>query len=321
MKIAILGCGRWASFHAWYQSTILKNDVLVWGIDDACYKSLSTTRKNNYLTLPKSVNFTTDLRAALKFSDHIVISISAQAMPEFSKRIKEIAPKKKTFILCMKGLIDETGERLSVVLSREIDKSNKVVVWVGPGHTQEFVKGQPNIMLIDGQDEKAVEDVIARFKSSLIRLYKGEDLLGAEVGAAAKNVIGIVAGILDGANLTSLKGALMARGIYEVAKLIVAMGGKQMTAYGISHLGDFQATLFSECSHNRRYGEKFIKGEHEEHLAEGVATSKALNFLAKKHNVDMPICRSCYEILHEGRTLQDCFREIFERENIREFRF
>ena len=322
MNISILGCGRWASFHAWYQSKILNNSTLVWGLGDSqTFKDISTTRKNDYLTLPDSVEFTADLASAINFSDYIIISISAQAMPEFSREIAKHKPMNKTFVLCMKGIIDSTGERLSEVLSREINESNKITVWVGPGHVQEFIKGNPNIMLVDGTDEKSVDDVISKFKSKLIRFYKGDDLIGAEIGAAAKNVVGIIAGILDGANRTSLKGALMARGIYEVARLIVALGGKMLTAYGVSHLGDFEATLFSKNSQNRRYGESFYKGVRCDYLAEGIATSKALHLLATQHKVEMPISNLCYQILHEGKDIQEGFRELFERDNVKEFRF
>jgi len=324
MKVTILGCGRWASFHAWYQAKVLGNDVLVWGLDDAMFREISTTRKNEYITLPKQVQFTSNLQTAIDNAEYIIISISAQAMPQFSRDIAKCKPRKKTFVLCMKGIIDCTGERLSVVLRREIDKTNKITVWVGPGHVQDFTTGQPNIMLIDGCDPDAVIDVTTKFKSNLIRLYQGDDLLGAEVGAAAKNVLGIMAGMLDGAGMESLKGALMARGIYEVAKLIVAMGGKKITAYGISHLGDFQATLFSVNSHNRKYGEDYYKASQHHactHVAEGVATAKAMHLLATKYKVEMPICKLCYEILHKGKNPNEGMKQLFERDNVKEFRF
>lgn len=321
MNITILGCGRWASFHAWYQAEILGNNVLVWGPDDKFYRELAATHKNAYVTLPDSINFTNDLEKAINFADYIIISISSQSMPECCKRIGALKPKGKTFVLCMKGIIDTSGERLSTVITREIDNSNKVNVWVGPGHPQELASGSSNIMIIAGSDAESVSDVAGKFKSKLIRLYEGEDLLGVEIGAAAKNVIGIMAGLLDGAGRTSLKGALMARGVYEVSHLIVAMGGDQLTAYGISHLGDYEATLFSKNSHNRMYGECLYKGEKMDSLAEGVATSKAIQLLAKKYNVEMPICRLCYEILYEGKSPDEGFFELFERNYAKEFRF
>jgi len=321
MNVTILGCGRWASFHAWYQAEVLKNNVLVWGLEDETFKQISTTRRNEFITLPSSVEFTTDLKKAIDFAEYILIVISAQAMPEFSKRIGDLKPMGKTFVLCMKGIIHTTGERLSEVLLKNIGDSNKAAVWVGPGHTQEFAQGIPNVMLIASSDEKTTYRIVEKFKSKLVRLYRGEDLLGAEIGAAAKNVLGIMAGILDASGQYCLKGALMARGAFEVSNLIVAMGGQQLTAYGISHLGDYESTLFSKHSSNRNFGEMFYRGEKTEFLAEGVDTSKALNYLAKKYKVDMPICRLCYEILHKGKDMKSGMRELFERKDGKEFKF
>jgi glycerol-3-phosphate dehydrogenase (NAD(P)+) len=115
-------------------------------------------------------------------------------------------------------------------------------------------------MVIDSKDEKTKHELVEAFSSDLIRFYYGTDLIGNEVGAAAKNVIGIAAGMLDGLGLTTLKGALMSRGTREVARLISAMGGNELSAYGLCHLGDYEATVFSEHSQNRRFGEMFIKG-------------------------------------------------------------
>ena len=327
MKTSILGCGRWASFHAWYQAKILNNNVMMWGrADDQCFKDIAMFRKNGYLELPKSVDLTDDLGSALKYSNYIIISISSQGMSNLSDNIAKHSPKGKTFILAMKGIDNKTGERLSQILKNRIDESNKICVWVGPGHVQDFLAGQPNIMIIDGEDSSVVKDVAGKFTSKLIKLYEGDDLIGAEIGAAAKNVIGIAAGLLDGAQMSSLKGVLMARGCWEVSQLITAMGGKQLTAYGISHLGDFEATLFSQNSHNRRYGEEYMRAKlhgrlmKQEGLAEGVETVKALNLLRRKHNVSMPITKLVYQIIHEDHDANLGLDKILDRINGEEFK-
>jgi glycerol-3-phosphate dehydrogenase (NAD(P)+) len=322
MNVTILGCGRWAGFHAWYQAEILKNNALIWGrTGSEKFEHISKTRKNKYLKLPRRVKFTSDLEYALDFAEYIIIAISAQGMKDLTAKISAFNPVKKTFILCMKGIIDETGELLTYVVKKSVGESNKIVIWVGPGHVQELVKRRPSVMLIDGLDRDAVRDVIGLFKSGLIRFYEGDDAVGAEIGSAAKNVLGIAAGMLDGAGLTSLKGVLMVRGAYEVSKLIVAMGGNQVTAYGLSHLGDFEATLFSQNSRNRIYGEMFYKGQKSKYPAEGVATCRALKLLAEKYNVEMPICNLCYQVLYEGKNLDDGIRGLFMRDHAKEFRF
>ncbi len=145
------------------------------------------------------------------------------------------------------------------------------------------------------------------FKSELIRFYYGEDLIGTEIGAAAKNVMGIVAGVLDGCGYASLKGSLMSRGAREVARLIKAMGGNELSAYGLAHLGDYEATLFSEYSHNRMYGEMLVKDKKFEKLAEGVPTAAAMKKLGEKYGVDLPITCAVYDLCYgEAKEGEDC---------------
>lgn len=121
---------------------------------------------------------------------------------------------------------------MSEVVNEEIKQNIKLAVWVGPGHVQPFVKGIPNCMLISSSKIDITKNIIEWFSSELIRLYIGQDLIGNEIGAGAKNVIGIAAGMLDGLNYSSLKGALMARGSREISRLIRAMGGNELTIYG-----------------------------------------------------------------------------------------
>lgn len=164
--------------------------------------------------------------------------------------------------------------RLSEIAEEAVGDCNDVAVWLGPGHVQEFVNGVPNCMVIDSRSEAVKERLIAWLSGGLIRFYYGTDLIGNEIGAAAKNVIGIAAGMLDGMGLSSLKGALMSRGTREVSRLIAAMGGNGFSAYGLCHLGDYEATVFSQYSHNRRFGELFVRGEPYTELAEGYDTVK-----------------------------------------------
>ena len=189
----------------------------------------------------------------------------------------------------MKGIDITTGRRLSQIVSDGLTRENDVAVWLGPGHVQEFYAGIPNCMVIDSADAATKAHLVDEFSSNLIRFYYGEDLIGSEIGAAAKNVIGIAAGMLDGMGLSTLKGALMSRGTREIAALIKAMGGSELSAYGLCHLGDYETTLFSKHSHNRAYGEGYVKGEKFAKLAEGVSTTKAVLSLAKEKGIEMPI--------------------------------
>ncbi len=329
MNISVLGCGRWGSFIAWYQATQLKNKVISWGPQgDYSYEVLKNTGKNEYVVLDKTIELTCDLQYAVTASDVIIISISSQGLRGFMKKVAAYDVKDKIFVLCMKGIEEATGKRLSEILMESGVKKDKIAVWVGPGHIQAFTQGIPNCMLIDSYDPALKKYIADSFKSSLIRFYYGNDIIGSEIGAAAKNVLGIAAGVLDGSGYVSLKGPLMARGAYEVGKLIKAMGGEFSSAYGLAHLGDYETTLFSEYSHNRRYGEMMAHGARFEKLAEGVMTAKAMKELGDKYGVELPITNAVYEAcflskpFENGNGAEKCMEillKLFDREIKSEF--
>lgn len=320
MNFTVLGPGRWGSFIAWYLNKI-GNNVTLWGREiDEKMKQFITTRSNEYVTLPESITLSTDLQQALQVSEYVVISISSQGVRDLMSNIIHFKEyKQKKFILCMKGIEDKTGKRLSSILIEFGVPKENIAVWVGPGHIQSFVNGIPSVMIIDSYNEDLSLFLVKKLKSDLIRFYQGNDIIGSEIGAAAKNVMGIAAGLLDGINYSTLKGGLMARGAYEISKLISACGGKSLSAYGLCHLGDYEATLFSKYSHNRMFGEKFAKGEKFDKLAEGVATSSALLTLANSVGVELPITKIVYDVIYEKISKEDALKQLFARENLKEF--
>lgn len=320
MKVSVLGCGRWGSCIAWYLDKI-GHDVMTCGLEDAPeFIRLKETRKNDYLEFPESIEISSDLEKAVSRAEVIVISISSQYLRSYFEDISKYNLDGKTIVLCMKGVEAATGKRLSEIVEEFVDTDKTpVAVWVGPGHPQDYVRGIPNCMVIDSNNQEVKDRLVNEFTSELIRFYLGTDLIGSEIGAAAKNVIGIAAGMLDGLGYTSLKGALMARGTREIARLIKALGGNEMSAYGLCHLGDYEATLFSPWSHNRKYGESFVKGDKFEKLAEGVMTSKALLKLGRQHGVDLPIVEGIYSVLFENVDVKEAISKLFVRSVKKEF--
>lgn len=317
-KIFVIGCGRWGSFIAWYLDRI-GHDVALYGRStSARMQELMETRKNEYLTLPESVRLTTSYDDC-KDVDTIVISVGSQTLHQVADCLAEAGIENKAIVLCMKGIEIGSGRRLTQIMTDTLDHSNKVAVWLGPGHVQEFCRGIPNCMVIDSNDELLKDDLVRSFSSDLIRFYYGTDLIGNEIGGAAKNVIGIAAGILDGLDMSSLKGALMARGTREIARLIVAMGGEESSAYGLCHLGDYEATLFSKHSQNRAYGESVVMKTGYKKLAEGYYTVKAFRNLGKSYGVELPICEAVYEVLYEEKDVKEAFGKLFQRSLKNEF--
>ncbi len=319
-NVTVIGCGRWGSFIAYYLDKIGKNVTLYGRSTSKDFISFKETRSNGKVYLKDSLKLEDNLSVALN-NDIIVISINSQGLRNLMKEIVNIGVKNKTFILCMKGIEIETGKRLSEVVNEFVDESCKVAVWIGPGHVEEFVKGVPNCMVIDSSDDMVKEKLVKEFSSSLIRFYYGSDLIGNEIGAASKNVIGIAAGMLDGLGLSSLKGALMSRGTIEISRFIKAMGGNEISAYGLCHLGDYEATVFSKHSHNRMFGELFVKKEEYSSLAEGYYTVKAMINIARDKNIELPICETVYNILYENKDPKGEIDKLFMRSIKKEFLF
>lgn len=319
MKVSALGCGRWGSFISWYLSET-GHSVVEWGRENGrAYNQLKNDGGNEYVKLSEKIRLTSDLEYAVKSADVVVISIKSQALRELAAEIKAYGATEKPVVLCMKGLEENTGKRLTEIMIEEGFSKDKIAVWVGPGHIQEFVNGRPNCMVIDGYDKELVRNLADSFKSKLIRFYYGGDVVGSEVGAAAKNVMGIAAGVLDGGERSSLKGPLMSRGAREISRLIKAMGGNELSAYGLCHLGDYETTLFSKFSNNRQYGEDLYLKKPFAKLAEGVSTAKALKILGEKYDVELPITNAVYNIIYEQKDPLGELLKLFERKTVVEF--
>lgn len=316
MKVTVIGCGRWGSCITWYLDHIGHEVSLYGRAESPRMQRFLRERKNDLLELPASVQLCTTLQCA-DAAEVIVISINSQGLRQLMDELcAAVDLREKNIVLCMKGIEIETGKRLTEIVMEATCPPAGVAVWLGPGHVQEFYAGNPNCMVIDSDDTALTHKLVDAFTSNLIRFYYGTDLIGSEIGGAAKNVIGIAAGMLDGLHLSTLKGALMSRGTSEVARLIGALGGKPQSAYGLCHLGDYEATVFSEHSQNRRFGECLVQGKAYDKLAEGYYTVDAMVRIGKKVGVELPICEAVYSVLYENATVEDCIQKLFSR-NIR----
>lgn len=318
MQVSVIGCGRWGSLIAWYLDGIGHSVALYGRAESPHFQAFLQTRKNDILELSDRVRLTSDLADTCR-AEILLISVPSQKLRSFFAELKPLDLHGKEIVLCMKGLEVGTGKRLSQIAEEELPPDNRVAVWLGPGHVQEFLAGVPNCMVIDSRYEDLKKKLIEAFSGKLIRFYYGEDLIGNEIGAATKNVIGIAAGMLDGLHLSTLKGALMSRGTHEIAVLIGAMGGNPFSAYGLCHLGDYEATVFSPYSHNRAFGECIASGKTYSSLAEGYATAAAVMALADRYGVELPICRAVYRVLYKNAAPAEELVSLFNRSLKREW--
>ncbi|MBD3368839.1 glycerol-3-phosphate dehydrogenase [Candidatus Fermentibacteria bacterium] len=317
-RLSVIGCGRWGSFHLWY-GVRLGMRVIGWEPESSePFRELRESRRNAYMRLPDEASLTCDLRQAAG-ADVMVVSVPVQKFRGVARLLSELDLSETVVALCMKGLERDTGKRPAEIAREEGIDPSGLCAWVGPGHPQQLLKEVPSCMLVAAEQLRTAEELAGRMGSDLLRLYRSTDLVGAEIGAATKNVAGIAAGMLDGMGYSGLKGALMARAPQEVARLVTALGGDWRTVFGLSHLGDYQATLFSPYSRNRAYGEALVRNEGFPGLAEGVETSVAVVHLADRLDVDMPITNAVKDIIDEKYTATEAVEILFGRPEREEF--
>ena len=289
MKVSVLGAGRWASCLALCLDR--KNyDILMWEIvrDDGTENELFLYGKNQFVTLSDKVKYTHDLEKAVNYGEVLVISILSQQVDNFMQSIKKISGyENKKYVLAMKGIEASTSRRLSEILIDNGVKKENIAVFVGPGHVQSISVGQPTNMIVSAYNREYAKELIAKFQNpGHLDISYSDDIIGTEIGAASKNVIGIAAGILQGSGLEQKKGPLMPAALIEIGKFIKAMGGQENTAQSLSFLGDFQATLFDNNSKNLTYGKTIVEMGKIDNDAisklfdvrsvEGIMTAKAL---------------------------------------------
>lgn len=315
-KISILGAGRWASCIAYILDS-KKYSITMWQREESTNNSLFVTRKNQYVTLPKNINLTHNLKSSIDSAEVIIISIYSQNLQDLMNKVKAIKGyQTKKYCLAMKGIECSTGRRLSeILLDNGVPKDN-IAVWAGPGHIQSLAKGGKANMLISAYNSGLAKELAQSFSTKNINLSISYDIIGTELGAAAKNVYGIASGILQAnPEYAHCIGGLMVASVKEMSNLIDISGGKPTSAVGLAMLGDYQATMFDDNSKNLTYGKTIIKQNtlKPEKLkeiiggtnVEGIKTCEALLKLKNQFNskrsdeqqLVMPICEQLQKIL------------------------
>ena len=214
-KISLIGCGRWGTFLGWYAGNYCGFDqVDMYDIPTSPnFIELRDTRKNPYLSLSDNMILHDKIEDVLK-NDIIIVSIGCQHFRSLCRQLNGFDVRGRTFLLAMKGLETPSAAIMHDIMKEEIQQNIHIAVLAGPGHVQDYMKKVPSCAVIDSYEEETKDMLIKNLQSELIRFYYGSDLIGNQIGAALKNVIGLAAGILDGLEWYGLKGALMARCLF-----------------------------------------------------------------------------------------------------------
>lgn len=323
-KITLLGGGSWGTALAKLLSEN-GHDVTVWLRDENQCNLLSTERINKkYLPnvkIPENIVFTSNINKAAKDSEILLIVTPTQMIREVLRQIDDANKTEKIIINASKGIERGTMDLVSDIVKEETTNCIFAVL-SGPSHAEEVGLTLPTAITIACDDKQVAEDIQDAFMSSYFRVYTNEDVIGAELGGALKNIIALGAGISDGVGYgDNAKAALMNRGIVEIARLGIAMGADVHTFYGLSGIGDLIVTCTSKHSRNWNAGYLIGQGMTKDEaikkigmVVEGIPTTYAAYELSRKLNVEMPIVDAMYDVLENNTDVKETVNKLMLRD-------
>ncbi len=327
MKITVLGSGGWGTA----LSLLLLdngNDVTLWSFLEKEAEALRATRENPMLkgvVLPEALKITTSMDV-LADSELVVMATPSFAVRETARKAAPLLRQDAVVVSVAKGIEKDTALCLTQIIKEELKGRGRVVALSGPSHAEEVGRRVPTGCVAASTDLAAAELVQDVFMSPRFRVYTNSDVLGVELGAALKNVLALCCGVSDGMGLgDNTKALLMTRGMTEMARLGVALGGRKETFAGLSGMGDLIVTCTSMHSRNRRCGILVGQGKSVEEAmkevgatVEGYYAALSAHQLAEKAGVEMPICECAYRVLYEGQSVREVVGALMSRNKKRE---
>lgn len=329
-RVSFLGAGSWGTALA----ILCANNghqVTVWSKVKAEIDMLRDNREHvdrlPGIKLPDSIVIEEDLEKACTGQDIIVFSVASPFVRATAHEAKPYIKEKQIIVNVAKGIEDDTLMTLCEIIEDELPMAD-VTVLSGPSHAEEVSKGVPTTVVVGAKSKKTAMFVQDVFMSDSFRVYTSPDMIGIELGGALKNVIALAAGILDGMELgDNTKAALMTRGIAEISRLGIELGGKMETFCGLSGIGDLIVTCTSTHSRNHNCGYLLGRGktlaeakEEIKQVVEGVNCAKAAMALANKNHVTMPIVEQINAVLFEDKSTAQAMKDLLERDKVSEYK-
>lgn len=300
------------------------NEVYIYDKDQSVVDDININRKNDRyikdLNIPSNLTAYNNLDDAIEGIDYLVLAVPSHIIRIVARSLKGKLDANVPIVSIAKGIEEGTDMRLSEVINEELP--NKVVVLSGPSHAEEVALQIPTTLVVTSTDMECAKEIQDLFMNSYFRVYTNDDIVGVEIGGAVKNIIALAAGVIDGIGYgDNTKAALMTRGMKEISRIGVALGGKEDTFYGLTGMGDLIVTCTSMHSRNRRAGILIGKGETLDSalkevgmVVEGVKACKAFYELKEKMNISMPITDSLYKVLFQGKSAEEGVKELMERD-------
>ena len=327
MKIAVLGAGSWGTALG---QVLNENghDVRLWHLEQSFVETINQSHVHPFLPgvkLNHALQFTSSLEEICNYGELLVSAVPSQVV----RLVLEKFPDnwEKPIVSVSKGIENKTGMRMSEVIAETLHLNpEEIVILSGPSHAEEVSKKYPTTVVAACKNIENARKVQKIFSNEYFRVYSGRDVIGVEIGGAAKNIIALAAGICHGLDYgDNTMAALVTRGLEEIIRFGTKMGADRDTFSGLSGMGDLVVTAFSSHSRNRQVGERIGRGEKlkdilasMEMVAEGVETTRSIHDVAQKNNIDMPLCEQIYQVLFEDVSPRQAILELMGRELVDE---
>jgi glycerol-3-phosphate dehydrogenase (NAD(P)+) len=327
---AVVGGGAWGSALAWLLAE-KGREVRLWVRDPELAVAIEERRENpRYLAgaaLGEGLHATADLTAAVSEVDLVVSALPSHAVRSVLSGASDHVAAEAIVVSASKGIEEDTLLRMTEVLGEVLGGAERLAVLSGPSFAAEVCRGVPTAVTMAASDAGVAETARAAFFTPRFRVYTSDDVIGVELGGAVKNVVAIATGIADGLRYGhNARAALITRGLAEISRLGLALGGRRLTFMGLAGLGDLVLTCTGDLSRNRTVGFRLGRGESLEailgstrQVAEGVRSTRSVRDLAARIGVEMPIVEQVYEMLYHGKSPEIVVEELMTRESKPEF--
>ena len=322
-KVAFLGAGSFGTSLAVLLAE-KNNDVSMYNRNIQIVDEINNRRTNEKyiknIIIPSNVTAFNSVEEAVEGADYIVLSVPSHIIRSMCKELRGKISSNVPIISIAKGIEEDSDKRLAEVIEEELD--NPVVILSGPSHAEEIALKLPTTIVTTSKDMKYAKDVQDLFMTPYFRVYTNDDIIGVEIGGAVKNIIALAAGVCDGMGYgDNTKAALMTRGMKEITRIGVALGGRLETFYGLTGMGDLVVTCTSVHSRNRKFGLLIGQGKTIDEalkevgmVVEGVKACRAFYQLKEKIGVSMPITDGLYRALFEGKNPRTLVDELMNRD-------
>ncbi len=328
MNIAVLGAGAWGTALA--ISFAARHNVTLWTRDAGQVAAMLETRRNRrYLpdvALPDNLVLGHDLQAVLHDAQLVIVAVPVSGLRGTLQQIASLSAPVGVIWLC-KGFESETSLLPHQIVDELLPPEFPCGALTGPSFAQEVARGLPTALTLASKDSEFAQQTAKALHHSRLRIYSSTDVVGVEIGGAIKNVLAIAAGICDGMQMgLNARAALLTRGLAEMTRLGLLMGGKAETLGGLSGVGDLILTCTGDLSRNRQVG--MLLARHQSlpnilkelgHVAEGVYTAREVQRVAKEYQAEMPICQAVYRVLYEDMDADKAVEMLLSRQPGEEF--